>query len=541
MSKRHQKIIVVGSGIAGLTCALDLAEFGHEVVIITKAKTSDSATFYAQGGIATQLFNDIDDSADSHIEDTLKAGNFLGKRDAISLLVNSSNDAIEKLISRGAHFDKVLSGAFDRTIEGGHSVARIIHSGGDKTGQEVEVALVNSLNKSKLLNISVIDFSFTNSLLVNDDRCVGVSYLDSDGNVHSLEADHVVLASGGAGQLYSVTTNPLLATGDGVALALSNSVICSDLEFMQFHPTALHVNNMPRPLISEALRGAGAVLRDIHGVEFMKGVHELADLAPRDVVSREIFKSIKQTQHECVFLDATKIDSISDRFPTIYKSCIEIGIDPRIDMLPVSPAAHYYCGGITTDLDGATSMANLWAIGEVACNGVHGANRLASNSLLDGLVFGSRVASAIDEQKSNFENSAMFANFNEAIEIGENSNDVELHVGEIVNSDVRSELQKLMNQNAGIIRNQESLESLTYSFKSLADHSKEEPPAMINEFEKHELRSLFVVAQALVKSALNRKESRGCHSRSDFDAVDEFYFGNIYHCGSDKPLLFAKN
>jgi L-aspartate oxidase len=383
MSKSSSsRVIVVGSGVAGLSCALTLSERGHEVVIVTKARTSDSATFYAQGGIASQWFSEVDDSIESHIHDTVLAGAGLCDDSAVRVLVEESKDAISRLMSRGAKFDQLSDGSLARTLEGGHRNPRIIHSGGDRTGEEVERALVSSINSDSISNISVIDHHMVTRLLIDNGRCSGIVCVDERGVETILEADHVVLSTGGAGQLYSVTTNPLLATADGISLALQSSVLCADLEFMQFHPTALHVDNMPRPLLSEALRGAGAILKDSEGQALMKGVHPMGDLAPRDVVSRQIARVLREQETECVYLDARGIIDFEHRYPTIYSSCMDIDLDPRRDMIPVSPAAHYYCGGVVTDLSGATSMPHLWAAGEVACNGVHGANRLASNSLV---------------------------------------------------------------------------------------------------------------------------------------------------------------
>ena len=389
----NRKVVVVGSGVAGLTCALSLVEKGLSVTLVTKSRTSDSATWYAQGGVASAMFSD--DSVEAHLQDTLTAGAGLCNFDAVQVLVEHGSHAVAKLISRGAQFDTLADGSYARTREGGHSNSRIIPAGGDATGEEIERSLVKATSNIKLENLEIMDYRMVTKLLKNNGRCVGVECVDASGLVFQIEADQVVLAAGGAGQLYSVTTNPILATGDGIAVALAAGVLWADLEFMQFHPTALHVDNMPRPLISEALRGEGARLRDENGFAFMEGKHELGDLAPRDVVSREIARVLRNQSIDHVFLDATKVENIALRFPTIYSSCEDAGIDPTKEFLPVSPAAHYYCGGIATDVNGATSLPGLWAAGEVACNGIHGANRLASNSLLDGLVFGEQVAVSI--------------------------------------------------------------------------------------------------------------------------------------------------
>lgn len=542
----NQHILVVGSGVAGLTCALSLIELGHEVTVITKSQTSDSATWYAQGGVASAMFPD--DSESSHIEDTLAAGAGLCNYQAVEVLVRYGSDAVRKLISRGAQFDTLADGSYARAREGGHHSSRIIHAGGDATGEEIERTLVKAAGNKPLQKLKVIDFHMVTKILQEKQSCIGIECIDAEGTVVQLLADHVVLATGGAGQLYSVTTNPVLATADGVAIALDSGVLCTDLEFMQFHPTALHVDNMPRPLLSEALRGEGSILRDENGVAFMKGVHELADLAPRDVVSREIAKVIREHKIDHVYLDATMIKDFANHFPTIYASTEAADINPSEQYLPVSPAAHYYCGGIVTDTFGATSMKKLWAAGEVACNGVHGANRLASNSLLDGLVFGERVAESIHKGSSKFEKSGLFSYFDiwddeikDAIQHPNQTEYPQVTAEQSQVSKLRRELQKTMTLDAGVVRSQEYLEAAykkIFEISTLATLGVQENK---NDFSQVELSHLLRVAQCLIGAAIARQESRGCHTRDDYSKRDNKLLGHYMITSvGDNPIFVGE-
>ncbi|MDQ1518075.1 MAG: L-aspartate oxidase, partial [Actinomycetota bacterium] len=419
-------VLVLGSGVAGLTAARIAAEAGHSVTILTKGELAASATRYAQGGVAAAL--SPGDSPALHFSDTLSAGGGLCDPEAVRVLVGEGPDRLRELMALGASFDRTGAGGAGAPLalarEGGHSLARVVHAGGDATGHEVERALVAATVRHR--GVSVHEGWLALSIHTEAGRAAGVwavppgdaassglpasparasSYpagatsggagFPAGGGPVLVRARHVVLACGGAGQLYSVTTNPALSTGDGVAMALAAGAAVADVEFIQFHPTALHHPAMPRPLLSEALRGEGALLRDEHGVAFMAGDHPLADLAPRDVVSRAVARRLVERGLDHLWLDATSIEDFPSRFPTIWAHCRDAGLDPTRDWLPVAPAAHYLCGGVLTDVDGAATLPGLWACGEVACTGIHGANRLASNSLLEGLVFGHRVGVAI--------------------------------------------------------------------------------------------------------------------------------------------------
>ena len=390
-------VLVLGSGVAGLSAAVRLAApmsstgdrssggSGLRVGVLTKAELSQSATRWAQGGVAAVLGGD-EDSTDLHLADTLAAGADLCDTAAVRVLVDEGPARVEELIAMGAVFDRQPGGALALAREGGHSTARVVHAGGAATGAEVERALVDA---TRATAAAVLEEWFALDLLVEGGRCRGVRALSADGQIVEVRATHTVLATGGAGQLFAVTTNPAEATGDGLAMALRAGVPVADVEFMQFHPTALHHPAMPRPLLSEALRGHGALLRDARGDRFVD------ELAPRDVVSRAMADRMRLQGVESLWLDATGLAAFDSRFPTIAASLMAIGLDPAHDWLPIAPAAHYLSGGVLTDLWGATALPGLWAAGEVACTGVHGANRLASNSLLEGMVFGARLAETI--------------------------------------------------------------------------------------------------------------------------------------------------
>ncbi len=379
-------VVVIGSGVAGLTTALQIRAHNLSVLLVTKSSIDAGSTKWAQGGIAAAL--GPGDSPSQHEEDTLVAGAGLCDLAAVKVLVSEGPEAVRKLIARGAVFDKSETGEIALTREGGHLRNRILHAGGDATGAEVSRALLAAVSDD--LGIEVIEHALVLDVLKsNSGRVCGVTlHVIGEGSrdgVGEVLAKAVVLATGGLGQVYSQTTNPSVSTGDGVALALRAGAEVSDVEFIQFHPTVLYIGEGSKgqqPLISEALRGEGAFLVNNRGERFMRDVHKLADLAPRDVVAKEISRQMEITQSQHVWLDARGIKEFSERFPTIYASCKEIGIDPANDLIPVSPASHYASGGVRTDLNGHSSVAGLYAVGETACTGAHGANRLASNSLI---------------------------------------------------------------------------------------------------------------------------------------------------------------
>jgi L-aspartate oxidase len=446
----------------------------------------------------------------------------------------------------GATFDRTGGGAEGASAplalarEGGHSLARVVHAGGDATGHEVERALVAVTAGHP--GVTVREGWLALALHIDGGRVAGVIGVPAGETTPALvAARHVVLASGGAGQLYSVTTNPALSTGDGVAMALAAGAAVADVEFMQFHPTALHHPVMPRPLLSEALRGEGAVLRDDQGIAFMAGEHPLADLAPRDVVSRAIARRLVDRGLDHLWLDATSIDDFAHRFPTIWAHCRAAGLDPTREWLPVAPAAHYLCGGVVTDIDGAASLPGLWACGEVACTGVHGANRLASNSLLEGLVFGHRVAAAIATGREGAEpTGAMRGVSLDGLTPPSSSNwrssgpysrhdERQLPV-----AGLRDRLQRDMTNFAGVLRDRAGLDRAAEAVAAVAAGAAGVDGAGAGR-DVAELRTLLAVARAVVTAATERQESRGCHHRLDFPRPRQ-PLERIVHFGPDRRV-----
>jgi len=493
-------LLVVGSGVAGLTAAVRAATDGLRVGVLTKGELEQSTTRWAQGGVAAVLAEDPD-STDLHLADTLKAGAGLCDADAVRVLVDEGPARVNELIALGASFDRDPDGQLQLAREGGHSVPRIVHAGGAATGVEIERALVAAVRRSAA---SVVEHAFALDLIVEGGRCRGVVAAHADGLRDEMRASHTLLATGGAGQLFAVTTNPVEATGDGVAIALRAGVAVADIEFVQFHPTALHHPQMPRPLLSEALRGHGALLRDAHGEGFVD------ELAPRDVVARAMAERLAADGVDHLWLDATSLEEFAQRFPTIDSAVRAIGLDPARDWLPIAPAAHYLCGGVVTDLWGATALSHLWAAGEAACSGVHGANRLASNSLLEGMVFAARVVEAVEAGRDSAEETgAMRA-------CADGSVDVDFAKARILGAATsrhdmvkeRDRLQRAMTTGAGVVRSEASLLA---SAAALAETVIWDDP---------ELRNLLDVGSGVIAAALARTESRGAHTRADFPDRD---------------------
>jgi L-aspartate oxidase len=501
-------LLVLGSGVAGLSAAVRAAEVhGLRVGVLTKAELDQATTRWAQGGVAAVLAGDPD-STDLHLADTLAAGAELCDVDAVRALVDEGPGRVSELIALGAAFDVDAEGRYLLAREGGHSHPRILHAGGAATGIEIERALVDAVRATAAV---CHEGWFALDLLVEGGRCRGVAALDPVGQRAEVRASHVLLATGGYGQLYAVTTNPTEATGDGLAMALRAGAGAADVEFVQFHPTALHHPAMPRPLLSEALRGHGALLRDAAGERFVD------ELLPRDRVSRVITAKIAEQDLDHVWLDATTLDRFTERFPTIAVELGRVGLDPATDWLPVAPAAHYACGGVLADLDGASTLPGLWVAGEVACNGVHGANRLASNSLLDGMVFGPRAVEAIEAGRDGPRPTGAMRSLLGGDEIGAVEVTVELPSGGGGDpapdpAAARATLQAAMTADAGVSRDAASLDRAGRVLDTAGG-------APVDRAEA-EVANLVAVGAAVVAAARARPETRGAHTRTDHPELD---------------------
>ncbi|WP_262490997.1 L-aspartate oxidase [Mycobacterium simiae] len=487
-------VVVIGTGVAGLAAALAAHRAGRSVVVLNKSaqRFAVTATHYAQGGIAVVLPN-TDDSVDAHVADTLAAGAGLCDPDAVYSIVAEGYGAVSELVGAGARFDETSPGRWALTREGGHSRRRIVHAGGDATGAEVQRALDHAAGR---LDIRTSHLAVR--VLHDDARVTGVLVRSPDG-LGIISAASVILATGGLGHLYSATTNPDGSTGDGIALALWAGVAVSDLEFIQFHPTMLHAGGSVgrRPLISEAVRGEGAILVDRQGDSITAGVHPMGDLAPRDVVAAAIDTRMKANGDPCVYLDARGIDGFESRFPTVTAACRAAGIDPVREPIPVVPGAHYSCGGVVTDVYGQTELPGLFAAGEVARTGMHGANRLASNSLLEGLVVGGRAGSSAAAH---------------AVAAGRPC--AAMPGPAVHTAPQRVQLQQAMSREASVVRDADGLRRLPESLAGLV-----RTVAGRRDFEDV---ALAIVARAVTAAALARNESRGCHHRAEYaDAASE--------------------
>ena len=506
-------VIVVGSGIAGLTAALRLKDQVERVAVVTKDELKAGSTQWAQGGIAAALGEG--DTPAQHEVDTLVAGAGACDLEAVRVLVGEGAEAVRELIEWGAEFDKDPSGNLSLTREGGHRRDRIAHADGDATGAEIQRALMEAVRRAP--EILVFEHAMVVDLLTAADG--GVAGLtihvmgegDADG-VGIVRTRAVVLASGGLGQVFSQTTNPAVATADGMAIALRAGATLRDLEFVQFHPTVMYLGEDSRgqqPLISEAVRGEGAFLVDWDGKRLMEGVHELGDLAPRDIVSKAIMKRMLETGHPNMWLDARHLgrEFWEKRFPNILASCEQHGVDPSVDLIPVAPACHYASGGVRTDLWGRSDVPGLYATGEVACSGVHGANRLASNSLLEGLVFSRRIAEVLPGELRQLEDPAPGAGTGRAL----------------VPGTALKQLQETMTTKVGVLRNATGLAEAIDELEQLGG-----TPATEIDPAAWEATNLLTVSLALATSALLREETRGSHWREDFAERDDAGFAGHF-------------
>lgn len=496
--------LVIGSGIAGLYSALQASKHG-QVILLTKKKLADSNTEHAQGGIAAAI--DEDDSPLLHYEDTVEAGAGLCDPEAVDILVNEGPDRVMELLEMGANFDREGNN-IALTMEGAHSRPRILHANGDATGGEIHSTLVREVRREGLVQIK--EDHFVVDLLTDKGRCFGALAIDNKGRLIAYLAKIIILATGGAGRLFKNTTNPEVATGDGIAIAYRAGAQLMDLEFVQFHPTALSIEGVPPFLISEAVRGEGAYLCNQAGERFMPAYHKQAELAPRDIVARAIITEISKTQSERVYLELSHLpaEKVRKRFPTITATCHKLGLDIAKDPIPVAPSAHYMMGGVRTNHHGETNLSGLYACGEAACQGVHGANRLASNSLLDGLVFGNRIILRSKEMAAapllNVDFSAIkYTRLEEPVQV-----DIDR---------LRHQIQEVMWDKVGIGRSDEGLkEALAFfgRWQYLCTHRSTNTSSL-------EAINMLTIGKLMAKAAITRTESRGGHFRLDFPARDD--------------------
>ncbi|MDI6703864.1 MAG: L-aspartate oxidase [bacterium] len=500
MRKLETDTLVIGSGVAGLRAAIEAVRYG-KVLIVTKDRLQEGNTFRAQGGIAVVMSQE--DTYEKHIQDTLKVGNGLSNEKAVRILVEEGPERIRELIKWGANFDK-KDGKISFTKEGGHSVRRIIHARGDATGEEVEKTLILRIQEND--NISILEDTFAIDLVCKNGECFGVIVQLKDKGRMVILAKKTILATGGIGQVYRETTNSSVATGDGMAMAYRAGAELMDMEFVQFHPTTLYIAGASRALISEVVRGEGGLLRNRYGERFMEKYHKMGELAPRDVVSKGILQEMKETEDSHVYLDLTHLDPefLEARFPNIMSTCASFGIDIKRRLIPVRPTAHYMIGGIKIDIWGKTNIQNLYACGEVACSGLHGANRLGSNSLLEGLVFGYRAGYHAGKEIKD-----------QVVCVPDISNTFEhkYHLEELDIEDVRRSLNSLMWRDVGIERKEEGLLEAGQKIDFWCSY------VMNREFptrEGLELQNMLTVAKLVQEAAWKRKESRGVHYRTDY-------------------------
>jgi L-aspartate oxidase len=530
----HADYLVIGSGVAGVRAAIELSSSGT-VLVLAKSDLYESATAYAQGGIAAALSDE--DEIGLHEQDTLNAGDGLCRPEPVSILVEEGPKYITQLIEWGTEFDRAgVKLAFTR--EAAHSRSRILHARGDSTGREISRALLARAHTIPHLHMR--PHAFTTDLILENGRAVGVRFLDeTDNSLHEVRAGAILLATGGLGQLFRETTNPEVATGDGMAIAYEAGAVLSDLEFVQFHPTALAVKGAPRFLLSEALREEGAILRNITLERFMKRYHEAQELAPRDIVARAITSEMHKTQSAHVYLDMTSKSKefLEKRFPLIYSTCLTYGLDLSSDLAPVSPAAHFIIGGVKTDPWGRTSIPGLYAAGETAATGVHGANRLASNSLLEGLVFGARSGAAMvkdapgtTKKQLNMPGSL----FPKPGKTTESHTPAQKSKPAAASAALQA-LRELMWKQVGIMRHAKDLKTALDALKAI-----ELPATEKNTRQDHELRNLHTLGALVARCALAREESRGSHYRSDFPYRDDDKFQSHSKISAQHDPTFEK-
>jgi L-aspartate oxidase len=529
-------VLVLGTGIAGLSFALRASKHGR-VALITKKSDTESNTNYAQGGIAAVM--SAHDSFESHIRDTLVAGAFLCHDDAVEILVREGPDRVRELIDFGVRFtharrtDNPLHLHLGR--EGGHSVRRIVHAA-DLTGREIERALIAKVKGNRAIRVFEHDHAI--DLIADAGACRGAHVLDAEtGDVMSIRAKVVMLATGGLSRVYLHTTNPEIATGDGVAMAFRAGARIANMEFIQFHPTTLYHSDARSFLISEAVRGEGGLLRLASGERFMPRYHEMGCLAPRDVVARAIDTELKKSGEECVYLDVTHLDPdyVKEHFPTIYETCLSVGIDIIKQWIPIVPAAHYACGGVLADTDGRTSIANLYACGEVACTGVHGANRLASNSLLEAVVFARRAAIDVSKRIGGIDYAEI-----EEFPIGRHLRPVP---DEVI-ADLTLRLRTAMWKYVGIVRTNERLAKALRRVRQIKARAEALYSTGVLSPALLELRNMALTAELIILSAQSRKESRGLHYNLDYPDLDDAHFKHdtvLLKSGQNEPELVAQH
>ncbi|MBA4186581.1 MAG: L-aspartate oxidase [Planctomycetaceae bacterium] len=508
---RFTDILVIGAGIAGLRAALEVPS-DQSVLVVTKDRITESNSSYAQGGIAG--VRSPDDSFENHIQDTLVAGDGLCDRAVAEQVIHGAPSQIEKLVAWGTKFDRE-EGELALTREGGHSHRRIVHALGDSTGFEVMRAIIATARNAP--NVSLWDDTFTIDLLTHEGRCVGAIVARTGMGRFHIWANQVILASGGCGMVYRETTNPPVATGDGMAAAYRAGAELRDMEFMQFHPTVLYVAGSARYLISEAVRGEGAYLRDVNGERFMPAADPRCELAPRDVVARAIFRTMERTQHPNVYLDLSHLDPamVLRRFPGINRVCRGFALDITKDQIPVRPGAHYMLGGVTVDSQGCTSLPGLWAAGEVTSSGLHGANRLASNSLIEGLVYGTLCAQGAAEASRKMGRNLTALPLQNIIPPPEIDDRLDI-------ADMTAALRSLMVRKMGIVRERPRLLEAQHDVEFWCRY------VLTRDFDTRagwELQNLLTVARLMIDAALQREESRGTHFRSDFPTRDDAHWG----------------